>query len=54
MDLNYLYHRQQVSQFNADNSGCGPSRRAHQEMADSYRTLITSAKNAPRPVAQAA
>jgi hypothetical protein len=53
MDLNYLYHRQQVSQFNADNSGSEPSRRAHQEIADTYRTLISSAKNAPRPEARA-
>jgi hypothetical protein len=53
MDLNYLYHRQQVSQFNADNSGCAPSRRAHQEMADAYNALIASAKNAPRAAALA-
>ena len=47
MDLNYLYHRQQVSQFNADNSVCEPSRRSHQDMADAYGALILSSRNAP-------
>lgn len=46
MDLNDLYHRQQVSQFNADNSACEPSRKSHQDMADSYLALIATAKNA--------
>ena len=48
MDLNYLYHRQQVSQFNADNSACSPSRKSHQDMADAYGALIAIAKNAAR------
>ena len=47
MDLNYLYHRQQVSQFNADNSVCEPSRRSHQDMADAYGALILSSRNVP-------
>ena len=29
MDLNYLYFRQQVSQFNADSAACNTSRRVH-------------------------
>lgn len=48
VDLNYLYHRQQVSQFNADNSSCEPSRKSHQDMADAYFALIAAAKNANR------
>jgi hypothetical protein len=48
MDLNYLYHRQQVSLFNADNAACGRSRRAHQSMADAYAALIAVAKNHDR------
>jgi hypothetical protein len=51
MDLNYLYKRQQVSLFNADNAGCGSSRRAHQSMADAYAALITVAKNKVRACA---
>ena len=48
MDLNYLYHRQQVSQFNADNSACASSRKSHQDMADAYGALIATAKKAAR------
>lgn len=53
MDLNYLYHRQQVSQFNADNSVCEPSRKSHQDMADAYLALIATARNASRVGARA-
>jgi hypothetical protein len=45
VDLNYLYHRQQISLFNADNAACGSSREAHQSMADAYAALIVVAKN---------
>lgn len=48
MDLNCLYFRQQVSQFNADNAGCASSRRAHQDMADAYLERIASLRNPPR------
>jgi hypothetical protein len=48
MDLNYLYKRQQVSLFHADNAACGRSRRAHQSMADVYAALITVARNDER------
>lgn len=44
MDLNYLYHHQQISLFKADNATCGSSRRQHQSMADAYAALITVAK----------
>jgi hypothetical protein len=45
MDLNYLYLRQQVSRFNADNAACDNSRRAHGEMADAYGAMIAAARN---------
>ena len=45
MDLNYLYNRQQVSQYCADNAACDESRQSHQEMADAYGMLISQAKN---------
>ena len=44
MDLNYLYFRQQVAQFNADNAASDRARDAHQEMANAYVALIESAK----------
>ena len=47
MDLNYLYQRQLVSQFNADNAACDSSRRVHQDMADAYGARIVTAKNVP-------
>lgn len=45
MDLNYLYRREQISLFNADNAACGRSRAVHQSMADAYAVLIAVAKN---------
>lgn len=48
MDLNYLYFRQQVSQFNADNAACDNSREAHQQMADGYSSLIAEARQPVR------
>lgn len=48
MDLNYLYHRQQVSLFNADRAACSGSRRSHQDMADAYGALIAAAKTQQR------
>jgi hypothetical protein len=45
MDLNYLYHRQQVSLYCADNVACDRSRQAHRSMADAYAALISVAKN---------
>ena len=47
MDLNYLYQRRQISQFNADNAACDKSRKSHQEMADAYGVLIGTSKNSP-------
>ena len=51
MDLNYLYFRQQVSQFSADNASCDDARRAHQDMAHAYAALIRSSRNSLTPVA---
>jgi len=51
MDLNYLYFRQQVSQFNADNASCDQARRSHQDMADAYGALIRTSRNAVTQVA---
>ena len=44
MDLNYLYFRQQVSRFNADNASCEHSRRAHRRLADAYGVQIAAAR----------
>ena len=52
MDLNYLYFRQQVSQFNADNAGCDSARNAHQVMADAYNVLIVDERDSREPDVQ--
>ncbi len=44
MDLNYLYHRQQVSLMRADAAACAPSRAAHAGLAQLYKSLIERAK----------
>jgi hypothetical protein len=44
MDLNYLYHRQQVAIYSAENATCDRSREAHRSMADAYAALISVAK----------
>lgn len=48
MDLNYLYQRQQVSRFMADNAANEHARRVHQELADGYAARIAGAR-CPRP-----
>lgn len=53
MDLNYLYHRHQVSLFMADNAASDPARRAHRELADRYAAQIVAAKNSTSSVAAA-
>ena len=50
MDLNYLYQRQQVSRFRADNAACEDSRQAHLTMAAIYAERIAAAKTDDRPV----
>ena len=52
MDLNYLDHRHQVSLFMAANAAGEDARRAHLELARTYASRISAAKN--RPLAGAA
>ena len=50
MDLNYLYHRHQVSLFNADNASCEDSRRAHLGLVAAYAAKIEQARQCrPQP-----
>ena len=44
MDLNYLYHRHQVSLFMADNARSDAARGAHRELAEHYAAQIADAK----------
>ena len=44
MDFNYLYHRQQVSLMRADLASCGPSRAAHEGLAQLYGGIIERRK----------
>jgi hypothetical protein len=44
MDLNYLYHRHQISLFMADSADCEQSRRVHRELAHGYAARIARAK----------
>lgn len=52
MDLNYLYHRHQVSLFMADNAASQQARRVHRELAVGYAKRILEAKN-PQPSVRA-
>lgn len=44
MDLNYLYHRHQISLFRAANGATKAARRVHGELADGYASLIATAR----------
>jgi hypothetical protein len=44
MDINYIYYRQQVSQFMADTALSLEARHAHQGLADAYRVQMDDAK----------
>jgi hypothetical protein len=44
VDLNYLYHRHQVSLFMADNAASGEARRVHRELGECYARRIAEAK----------
>jgi hypothetical protein len=44
MDLNYPYHRHQVSLFMADNAAC-QARRMHRELAYGYASRIADAES---------
>jgi len=47
MDLNYLYHRHQVSLFLATNGASDAARRAHRGLADGYASRIAAVRAAP-------
>jgi len=40
VDMNYLYHRQQVEHMRADRASCTASEKAHRGMAELYSLLI--------------
>ena len=44
MDLNYLYHRQQVSLFMSQNAQCANARIAHAELAAAYQARIADVR----------
>jgi hypothetical protein len=44
VDFNYLYLRQQVSLMRADLASCGPSRAAHEGLAQLYSGMIERRK----------
>jgi hypothetical protein len=48
MDLNYLYHRRQISLFMADSAASAAARRDHLELAEIYAARIGRAKS-PQP-----
>jgi hypothetical protein len=48
VDLNYLYHRQQVSLFRSENGACTRSRSAHRQLATAYERLIDQCKGRGR------
>jgi hypothetical protein len=43
VDLNYLYHRQQISHYMAENAACQCSRLVHLALAKAYATRIEAA-----------
>jgi hypothetical protein len=53
MDLNYLYHRHQVSLFRADNAASDKVRRIHRDLAERYAGQIADAKQPLRTMAAA-
>ncbi|HEX6218839.1 MAG TPA: hypothetical protein VFZ35_06155 [Sphingomicrobium sp.] len=50
MDLNYLYHRQQISLFLAEHAACEQSREAHRGLADGYAAMIEQARDPSQQV----
>lgn len=45
MDLNYLYHRHQVSLYMAQHAASDCARRVHRELASRYANRIAGEKN---------
>lgn len=44
MDLNYLYHRHQVSLYMSENAACEEARAAHLGLVAAYATKIDETK----------
>jgi hypothetical protein len=44
MDLNYLYHRHQISLFMADNAASEEARCIHRELAERYAGRIADVR----------
>jgi hypothetical protein len=53
VDVNYLYHRHQVSLFMADNAASEGARRVHREFADHYAAQIAVVKRPNATIATA-
>ena len=53
MDINYLFHRHQVSLFMADNAASPRARLVHRELAERYASRIADAKTSALPIAAA-
>ena len=49
MDLNYLYHRHQISLFMAENAASEQARAAHRGLAKAYAAQIASLRFERRP-----
>jgi hypothetical protein len=47
VDINYLFHRRQISLFLADNTASDAARLIHRELAEAYGYRIAEAKNVP-------
>ena len=47
MDLNYLYHRHQVSLFLSANAASETARRTHRALAEGYAARIAGLRAAP-------
>lgn len=45
MDVNYLFHRQQMERSRAAAATSEAARKAHQQLADEYERLIADATN---------
>jgi hypothetical protein len=50
MDLNYLFHRQQISLFMAENAASDEARSVHRELASRYAARIAGARSPTFPL----
>jgi hypothetical protein len=49
LDLNYLYHRHQISLFMAQHAASERARLAHGGLAEAYAGRIAAARTPPQP-----